>query len=138
MSHVTCDAAARSCTTVPQPALLQRSSAGQPATGTRGRAGAGALCGCICFWQVVIIYYIVQKECNLAKMITLFQAPFLFQHCTRCELGVCKLNPDSVVWHTDASFAQYSSFNFAPREVGGIVLVTGHSMSRLSPFPNRF
>jgi hypothetical protein len=79
-----------------------------------------------------MIYYIVQKECNLAKMITLFQAPFLFQHCTRCELGVCKLNPDSVVWHTDASFAQYSSFNFAPREVGQCI---GHRPFDVTPIP---
>jgi len=79
-----------------------------------------------------IYIYIVQIECNLAKMITLFQAPFLFQHCTRCELGVCKLNPDSVVWHTDASFAQYSSFNFAPREVGQCI---GHRPFDVTPIP---
>ena len=46
------------------------------------------------------IYYIVQKHSNLAKMVTFFHAPFMFQHCTRLELGVYKLNPDSVVWHT--------------------------------------
>ena len=48
------------------------------------------------------IYYIVQKHSNLAKMVTFFHAPFMFQHCTRWELGVYKLKPDSVVWHTAA------------------------------------
>ena len=40
----------------------------------------------------------------------------MFQHCTRWELGVCKLNPDSVVRHT----AAFSNRFFVKRFIRGV------------------